>query len=370
MNPFALTPLDLVIEPEAGNAFEVEGILNPAAARGPDGELYLFPRLVAKGNYSRVGIARVLFDASGDPCGIERLGIALEPTEPYEMRPDGGGGCEDPRVTFVEDLQCYVMTYTAYSPNGPRIALAVSEDLFTWQRLGLATFVPRGDVDFDEVDNKDAVIFPCAVPNPSGHPELAILNRPLFPGTLPEETVAMDPDRDVDVRHESIWISYTPMALSGSDPHQLREFTSHHRLASPASPWESLKIGSGTPPVMTRHGWMIVYHGVSDGLEADGVTHQLTYSAGVMVLSRDNPQEILYRSPEPVLVPEPTPGPRGTPSNVVFPTGIDRRADIGQPHRYDVYYGINDFRIAVARMDVPESIPHLPVKDAPTGSPR
>jgi len=33
-------------------------VLNPAAVRGPDGELYLFPRLVAAGNYSRVGIAR------------------------------------------------------------------------------------------------------------------------------------------------------------------------------------------------------------------------------------------------------------------------------------------------------------------------
>ena len=74
-----MRPLDLVINPEPGNANEVEGILNPAAARGPDGNLYLFPRIVAKGNYSRVGIARVVFDSKGEPCGIERLGIALEP---------------------------------------------------------------------------------------------------------------------------------------------------------------------------------------------------------------------------------------------------------------------------------------------------
>ena len=85
----------------AGNPQEVEGVLNPAAARGPDGQLYLFPRLVAKGNYSRIGMARVQFNDAGDPVGVERLGIALEPEADYELRP-GGGGCEDPRITFVE----------------------------------------------------------------------------------------------------------------------------------------------------------------------------------------------------------------------------------------------------------------------------
>ena len=50
------------MEPEPGNPWEVEGVLNPAAARGRDGELYLFPRLVAQGNYSRIGIARVRFN--------------------------------------------------------------------------------------------------------------------------------------------------------------------------------------------------------------------------------------------------------------------------------------------------------------------
>ena len=88
------------MEPEPGNPNELEGVLNPAAARGPDGYLYLFPRLVAAGNYSRIGIARVQFNDEGDPTGVERLGIALEPEAEYELRPDGRGGCEDPRVTF------------------------------------------------------------------------------------------------------------------------------------------------------------------------------------------------------------------------------------------------------------------------------
>ena len=181
---FKLRRLGMLMEPEPGNAQEIEGVLNSAAVRGPDGQLYLFPRLVAKGNYSRICIARVRFNEGGDPAGVERLGIALEPEADYERRPDGSGGCEDPRITFVEPLQRYMMTYSAYSSQGPRIALAQSVDLFHWQRVGLATFGQYHGTEFGHVDDKDASLFSVAIPNPSGHPELAMLHRPLFPGTV------------------------------------------------------------------------------------------------------------------------------------------------------------------------------------------
>src|SRR5665648_857240 len=139
MSGFQLQRLGRIMEPEPGNPLEAEGVLNPAAVRGPDGELYLFPRLVARGNYSRIGMARVRFDEAGDPSGVERLGIALEPEADYERRPDGSGGCEDARITFVEPLRRHVMTYTALSPNGPRIALSlihISEPT----RLGMISY--------------------------------------------------------------------------------------------------------------------------------------------------------------------------------------------------------------------------------------
>jgi len=342
------------MEPERDNPQEVEGVLNPAAARGPDGQLYLFPRMVAKGNYSRIGIARVRFDESGDPRGVERLGIALEPEADYERRPNGGGGCEDPRVTFVEPLRRYMMTYTAYSTDGPRIALAISEDLFHWQRLGLATFAPCPGIALNNVDDKDASVFPIAIPNPSGNPELAILHRPLFPGTRPEETAAGPESRALDLDRESIWISYCPMALHGENHDRLDQFSSHHRLAAPVSSWERLKIGCGTPPILTKHGWLIVYHGVSDLAKPNSSAHQLCYSAGVMVLSERHPQVIRYRSAEPVLVPELSQERHGTIANVVFPTGIDRRDDLGTTDRFDIYYGMADNRIGVARLDLPD----------------
>ena len=365
MSGFMLQRLGMLMEPEPGNLQEIDGVLNPAAVRGRDGELYLFPRLTAKGNYSRIGIARVRFNEAGDPAGVERLGIALEPDADYERRPDGGGGCEDPRVTFVEPLQRYVMTYTAFSPQGPRIALAISGDLLRWQRLGLATFAPYHGIEFANVDNKDASLFPVAIPNPSGQPELAILHRPLFPGTRPEETTLDAAPREVDLDRESIWISYCPMSLEGSDANRLGQFTSHHRLATPVSPWERLKIGGGTPPVLTRHGWLILYHGVSELAKPGDKGHQLCYAAGVMVLSNEHPRFIRYRSVEPVLTPVGPQERRGTIANVVFPTGIDRRDDLGSPDRFDVYYGMADDRIGVARLDLPDFLPREGVADSP-----
>jgi beta-1,2-mannobiose phosphorylase / 1,2-beta-oligomannan phosphorylase len=365
MSGFNLQRLGVVMEPEPGNPQEIEGVLNPAAVRGPDGELYLFPRLVARGNYSRIGIARVRFNEAGDPTGVERLGIALEPEADYERRPDGSGGCEDPRVTFVEPLQRYMMTYTALSPHGPRIALAQSQDLFHWQRLGLATFCPYDGIEFAGVDNKDASLFPVAIANPSGQPELAMLHRPLFPGTRPEETARCPTCREVDLDRESIWISYCPMALEGQEPYRLGQFTSHRRLATPVSPWERLKIGGGTPPILTRHGWLIVYHGVGEIGEPNNHGYQLCYSAGVMVLSKEHPCAVLYRSAEPVLTPDLPEERHGTVANVVFPTGIDRRDDRGLPNRFDIYYGMADNRIGAARLDVPDVLPPEGVANPP-----
>jgi predicted GH43/DUF377 family glycosyl hydrolase len=215
------------------------------------------------------------------------------------------------------------------------------------------------------VDNKDATVFPRAVPDPSGQPAMAILHRPLFPGTRPEETVRHPVSRAVDLHRESIWISYCREAMKNAGPYHLCHFASHHRLASPVQRWEHLKIGGGTPPMLCRHGWLVIYHGVDKTAEPTEDGPSLCYSAGVMVLSEDHPQVIRYRSAHPVLTPGLPQERQGTVANVVFPTGIDRRDDIGTPHRFDVYYGMADNRIGVARLDVPESLPPGAPADQP-----
>jgi predicted GH43/DUF377 family glycosyl hydrolase len=125
-----------------------------------------------------------------------------------------------------------------------------------------------------------------------------------------------------------------------------------------------LKIGGGTPPILTRHGWLVIYHGVSEVAEPDSDGQHLCYSAGVMILSKEHPRVIRYRSSEPVLTPLLREERHGIVPNVVFPTGIDRRDDLGSPDRFDVYYGMADKRIGVARLDLPAKLPPGAAADA------
>jgi predicted GH43/DUF377 family glycosyl hydrolase len=250
-----------------------------------------------------------------------------------------------------------VMTYAALSSIGPRIALAISSDLLHWRRLGLAIFAPYCGIDFVHVDNKDASLFPVAIPNHAGKMQMALLHRPLFAGTCPEDTACHEGPRDVNLDEESIWISCCPMPSQGVEWEARGVFNSHHRLAAPVASWERLKIGGGAPPVLSRHGWLVIYHGVSQVAGPGDGSHRLCYSAGVMVLAKEHPRYIRYRSPEPILTPL-LPGERsGIVDDVVFPTGIDRRDDLGSPDRFDVYYGMADCRIGVARLDLPRSLP-------------
>ena len=191
---------------------------------------------------------------------------------------------------------------------------------------------------------------------------MALIHRPLFPGTRPEETARHHPSRVVNLERESIWISYCRLGGKRVTNH-LCDFASHHRLASPVEPWEQLKIGGGTPPILTRHGWLIVYHGVHKITEPGADNGKLSYSAGVMVLSETEPNFVRYRAIKPVLEPTSVGEHRGIVDNVVFPTAIDRRDDLGTPDRIDIYYGMADSRIGVARLIVPHNLTLRAVPD-------
>ena len=86
-----------------------------------------------------------------------------------------------------------------------------------------------------------------------------------------------------------------------------------------------------------------------------------------MILSKEHPREIRYRSTNPILTPALAAERSGTVANVVFPTGIDRREDIGLPNRFDVYYGMADDCIGVARLDLPHLLPTERARPQPSG---
>ena len=94
---------------------------------------------------------------------------------------------------------------------------------------------------------------------------------------------------------------------------------------------------------------------------------KLAYSAGLMVLSETRPNFIRYRSADPVLAPASTGERRGAVDNVVFPTAVDRRDDLGTPERIDIYYGMADSRIGVARLIVPQNLTLRPVPNIRPG---
>lgn len=350
--PFALKRIGSVMEPDPNDPAEAWGVLNPASARH-NGELYLFPREVAEGNYSRIGIARVCF-ADGRPVGVERLGIVLEPEEEYERAERTHGGVEDARVTWVEPLQRWVMAYVALSNLGPRIALAVATDLFHWQRLGLLQYDLTCGIDFNQYGNKDGMLFPDVVMDPRGKPALAILHRPTYLVTRPDGTVSLEVPCDIAEERESIWIAYISLENARQDIATLVQVYDNELVATPEFSWEALKIGGGTPPIRVPHGWLTYYHGVSGSYSLDpGVPKHVCYVAGAMVLDSERPTKVIYRSPEPVLQPEHHEEQHGIVPNVVFPTAIDQRED----GWLDVYYGAADSSISVATAVLPPNLP-------------
>jgi predicted GH43/DUF377 family glycosyl hydrolase len=329
---FLLVRRGVVLEPNESDPYEAGGVLNPAAIQH-DGLTYILYRAVAlvPHNFSRILIATCELTPDNQ-IKINRLNkVALEPEEPYELWADGdGGGVEDPRITKINDS--YYMPYTAYGTvdgmTAPRIALATSKNLLDWQRMGLSRFSPLviagGDdffnIDLNAVPNKDAALFPEKFAG-----RYAMLHRPMFePGTGLKQ---------------GIWLSFSEDLLNWTD---------HRLVLNPELPWENLKIGAGTPPILIENEWLIFYHGVEGLGETDP---NRRYHAGVITLDRQDPGTILYRSPRPVLSPESTEERVGVVNNVVFPSG----AVVSPGGEIQVYYGMGDRAIGLATAPLPGS---------------
>lgn len=335
--------LGIALEPN-GDPSEAEGTLNPACARTRDGRLLLYPRDVAHGNISRVGLAKAV--AEGDRFSFERAGFVLEPSAAYELRPHPGYGCEDPRVTFIPALDQYVMAYTAFGPQGPRIAVALSDDGYEWKRLGGLLFDKPG---MHIGDDKDAAFFPEPVRSPAGVQSIAFYHRPMLHLSAVDGRAAIPiiermPYRD----RESIRIGYIPLEPALNDREKLLDVCESELVLAPNSEWCALKVGCGTPPVRIDEGWMSIFHGV-DVIDDKTAKPKLRYSAGIMIHELEDVQKIVYRSSQPILRPEHKAELHGIVDNVVFPTAIDARPDLG-PRIFDFYYGMADWSIGAGRL--------------------
>ncbi|WQB69596.1 glycosidase [Microbacterium invictum] len=345
--PYRMTRVGVVMTPTPGDPQEAEGVLNPGSGRGPDGTLYLLPRLVAEGNVSRVGLARVVIDG-GVPVGVEREGVVLEPDRGWERGADNAG-VEDPRVTWIETLGLHVMTYVAYGPLGPRTALAVSPDLRQWQRLGPALFRydEALDMDLNLFHNKDTVFFPEPVTAPDGTLALAVLHRPMWDLGETKLGQGVRVPAGVTDERQSIWISYVPLDAVREDIANLALWEQHRFVAGPEFPFEEVKIGGGPPPLRVPEGWLVLHHGVTGVIDnAFAQQQKVNYAAGALLLDADDPSRVIARTPEPLLRPETDDERSGIVPNVVFPTAIEEIDG-----RHFVFYGMADSKIGVALLE-------------------
>ena len=344
---YTLRRVGVIMNPDPTNPDEVAGVLNPATGRDPHGDLYLLPRLVAGGNVSRVGLARVLV-TDGVPTGVQRLGVVLAPDAGWE-RAAGHAGVEDPRVTWIPALSLHVMTYVAYGPLGPRSAVAISDDLRTWKRLGPIHFDYQEELDADLnlFCNKDMVFFGQPVPGPDGRPCFAALHRPMWDLDLVAPGLGVYLPAGVSDDRPGIWISYVPVDEATRDLSRLTHLRGHRQVAMPVHDFEALKIGAGPPPLRIPQGWLLIHHGVS-GVLLPGVDHQplVQYAAGAMILSADDPAVVVARTSAPLLTAQTDQERTGIVPNVVFPTAIENID--GQLF---VFYGMADSRIGVAALD-------------------
>ncbi len=344
--PYRLERAGVIMTPEHGNELEAEGVLNPATGHLADGTLYLLPRLVATGNVSRVGLARVIIE-NGTPVGVEREGIVLQPERSWE-RGANNAGTEDPRVTFIPGLGIHVMTYVAFGPLGPRTAIAVSTDLREWTRLGPALFEfdDALDIDLNLFHNKDTVFFPEPVTGPDGVESFAVLHRPMWDLGEVKPGEKLTVPAGVEDPRQSIWISYVPVAEVEADIRSLVLWRGHRMLIAPEFAFEQLKVGGGPPPVLVDEGWLVLYHGVTGEIDNAFTQQQkVNYSAGGLILDRNDPTIILSRTAKPLLAAETDDERSGIVPNVVFPTAIERID--GQLF---VFYGMADSKIGVARI--------------------
>jgi predicted GH43/DUF377 family glycosyl hydrolase len=112
--------------------YSINSVFNAGATLLADGSTLLLCRVEDRRGLSHLCAAR-------SQNGVDGWQIDSEPTlmpSPKE-HPEEIWGIEDPRVTFVPELQQYVVTYTSYSRGGPGVSLALTKDFRSFERYGV-----------------------------------------------------------------------------------------------------------------------------------------------------------------------------------------------------------------------------------------
>lgn len=288
-----------IISPVANHPWETKYTFNPAAIY-LDNKVHILYRAMGDDDTSVIGYA-------SSPDGFhleERLDEPVYvPREEFEKkRHPGFSGCEDPRLTLIDDT--IYMCYTAYDGvNPPRIGLStIQKEDFIAKRW--AAWTKPILISAPGVDNKDS----CIVAEKIGG-RYAIFHR------LPP----------------CIWIDFVSDLKFGDNT-----WIGGHPIMGPrANAWDSLKIGLGDAPNKTEDGWLMIYHGVSK--------YDVKYRLGAALLDLENPNRVIARLNNPILEPEMDYENKGYREGTVFACGSVIIGDT-----LYIYYGGADKYVGVA----------------------
>ena len=245
--------------------YPVETVHNAAVIKHVDEYIMLFRSHLRTGR-SIIGLARSDdgFKFSADPEPF------LTPATEGKFAAYEEFGVEDPRITKVEDD--YLITYSAYSNSGVRVALAKTRNFIDIQRVSLIT----------QADYRNVVIFPEKF-----NGLYARLDRP-----------------HSEISPWSIWITFSPDLVYWGESQLVMKPEPYH--------WDEMKIGPGAPPIKTEQGWLSIYHGVFKTMDGS------VYRLGVALHDLNDPAKVVGVGDSWILQPEDPWEITGYVHNVVF----------------------------------------------------
>ncbi|MGB9940153.1 glycosidase [Methanosarcina sp.] len=280
-------------------------VFNPAVTM-VDGTTLLLVRVEDHRGFSHLTVAR-------SKNGIDGWEIDSEPTlfQDSVNYPEEIYGIEDPRITYIDEMEKWAVAYTALSDSGPLISLTFTEDFHNFERVG-AILPP---------ESTDASIFPVRF-----NGRWAILHRQVS-GMVGSKA--------------NIWISFSP---------DMKYWGEHEVLlyAREGGWWDANNIGTCPQPIRVPDGWLIMYHGIRQ------TTPKINYRVGLALLDLEDPRKVLKRSEGWVFGPREMYERSGDFSDAVIPCGWVLVDD-----ELRIYYGSADTSISLASAKINDILEYI-----------
>ena len=270
------------------------------------------------GHTSRLGLAE-----SADGLRFTRRDApVLYPDRDEQQKNEWPGGVEDPRLVETEN-GTYVLTYTQWNRDVPRLAVATSPDLVTWTKHGPAFAAAEGG-KYLRAETKSGAILSRVV----GDRLVAtrVNGKYWMYYNVPDILIATSDDL----------IRWTPVADADG------------KLAKVLSPrpgyFDSWLVEAGPPAILTERGIVVLYNaGNSAEFGAPGLPARV-YTAGQALYDRRNPLKLIDRTDEPFIRPsEPYERTGQYKEGTTFVEGL-----VPFRGRWFLYYGMADSRVGVA----------------------